>query len=345
MTMNLNSHKDKNMVDRESLTRMMTGFQPACVLGAAAELDLFAHLNHHPKSVEQVASELDADPRALVVLLDALAALELIAKDADQYTISTAVKKLLDADEPGTMLPMMRHWMNCLRSWSRLAEVVRSGSPAPREPSIRGAEADRAAFVAGMHSINIDRAGPLVRKLFEEAGLEPFTHLLDVGGASGTWTLAFLDALPQSRATIFDLPDAIDQAKARIGTSDHAERIALVAGDFYQNDLPEGADFGWLSAIIHQNSREQNRALFDKVFAALRPGGRIAIRDVVMEPSRTAPVHGALFAVNMLVNTPGGGTYTLEEIAADLTSAGFRDIYQALPSEQMEAVVVGTKPE
>jgi len=100
-------------------------------------------------------------------------------------------------------------------------------------------------------------------------------------------------------------------------------RVRLVAGDFYRDELPRGADLAWVSAIVHQNSREQNRALFRKIFRALQPGGRIAIRDVVMEESRTAPVPGALFAVNMLVGTPGGGTFTFKELAADLRRAEF----------------------
>ena len=87
--------------------------------------------------------------------------------------------------------------------------------------------------------------------------------------------------------------------------------------------LPAGADLAWVSAIVHQNSRAQNRALFAKVFAALAPGGRIAIRDILMEEDRTRPVAGALFAVNMLVATEGGGTFTFAELREDLEAAGF----------------------
>jgi SAM-dependent methyltransferase len=85
--------------------------------------------------------------------------------------------------------------------------------------------------------------------------------------------------------------------------------VTLAAGDFYVDDLPAGADFAWVSAICHQHSRRHNRELFAKVYRALAPGGRIAIRDVVMEPCRTQPRDGALFAINMLVNTDTGGTF------------------------------------
>ena len=93
-----------------------------------------------------------------------------------------------------------------------------------------------------------------------------------MGGASGTWTLAFLRAVPGRTATIFDLPDAIEQARQRLARSEFADRVKLVAGDFYSDELPRGADFAWVSAIVHQHSREHNRELFAKVHAALRAG-------------------------------------------------------------------------
>ena len=120
--------------------------------------------------------------------------------------------------------------------------------------------------------------------------------------------------------------------------------MTLTAGDFYVDDLPGGADFAWVSAICHQHSRRHNRELFAKVHKALVPGGRIALRDVVMEPCRTRPAEGALFAINMLVNTDSGGTYTFEEYADDLRAAGFEDPRLAVKHEAMNSVVVAVKP-
>jgi len=103
------------------------------------------------------------------------------------------------------------------------------------------------------------------------------------------------------------------------------------------------SSLAWVSAIVHQNSREQNRELFAKIHAALADGGRILIRDVVMDESRTLPLFGALFAVNMLVHTPAGGTFTFEELSEDLQSAGFTDVTLLNPDEFMNAVVHARK--
>ena len=191
-----------------------------------------------------------------------------------------------------------------------------------RQASIRGAEADRAAFIAAMHSVS----GPIADDLVARLGPPKFNHLLDVAGppAPGHWP--FSAPCPDAEATIFDLPDAIEQARQRIVRQPFGDRVRLVAGDFYDDPLPSGADLAWVSAIVHQHAREDSRELFAKVREALVPGGRIMIRDVVMEPDRIAPPEGALFAVNMLVATASGGTFTMDEFREDLQASGFRDV-------------------
>ncbi len=161
-----------------------------------------------------------------------------------------------------------------------------------------------------------------------------------MGGGSGTWTMAFLRADPNVKATWFDLPFVVPLVQRRLRRAGFLSRVWLVAGDFYEDNLPTGADLVWVSAIVHQNSRAQNRDLFRKAFRALQPGGHIAIRDIVMQSSRTQPVRGALFAVNMLVATKGGGTFTFRELREDLESAGFRNVTLARPDAEMNAVVI-----
>jgi SAM-dependent methyltransferase len=326
--------------DGEQILQMANGFRSACVLGAAAELDLFTVLGRETMTADEAARRLAADLRATTVLLDALVGLDLLDREGGLYAVPDTLRPLLVEDSPTTLLPMIRHAMNLVRTWSQLARVVATGKPAAREPSPRGAEADRAAFIAAMHTLS----GPIADGLVARLGPPQFRHLLDVGGASGTWTLAFLRAAPQGLATIFDLPDAIQQARQRVAQGGLAARIRLVAGDFYTDDLPGEADLAWVSAIAHQHSREHNRRLFKKVHAALVPGGRILIRDVVMDPDHAHPLDGALFAVNMLVNTESGGTFTFQEYAEDLQSAGFRQAELLLKDAGMNSVVGARKP-
>jgi predicted O-methyltransferase YrrM len=191
-----------------------------------------------------------------------------------------------------------------------------------------------------MHNVSAPNADQVIH------AVQPlqFQHLLDIGGASGTWTIAFLRACSSARATLFDLPHVIAIAQRRVAAAGMEKRVELVPGDFTRDALPPGADLAWVSAIVHQNSRAQNRALFAKVLAALVPGGHIAIRDILMEQDRTRPLAGALFAINMLVATEGGGTFTFAELREDLEAAGFAKVAVMRQDEAMNAVVVARKP-
>jgi SAM-dependent methyltransferase len=208
-----------------------------------------------------------------------------------------------------------------------------------RKPSIRGEAADNASFIEAMNNIS----GPIADEVVRDLGELRFNRLLDVGGASGTWTAAWLRAHPNAKATIFDLPAVIPMAEARIKALGISGRVDLVGGDFERDPLPAGADLAWVSAIIHQNSREQNRKLFRAVHEALAGDGRLLIRDVIMEDNRVSPAYGALFATNMLVATEGGGTFTIREVEDDLRTAGFGEVSILRRDPAMNSIVSARK--
>ena len=314
-------------------------FQPACVLTAAADLDVFSPLYEKPMTAEVLASELGTNPRATTILLDALVALELLTKQDSYYSVPEDVAELLTEKSANNILPMVRHMSNCLRRWAELSEVTQSGKSAECGPSFRGRAANQADFIGAMHNISLPIADEVVKRLLPLK----FDHLLDIGGASGTWTIAFLRVVPEARATLFDLPPVISMAEQRFAEAGLGDRVALVGGDFYTDDLPDGADLAWLGAICHQNSREQNRAIFTKVHKALKDGGGVVIRDVVMDPSHTSPEGGALFAINMLVATEGGGTYTFDEYRDDLCEAGFGEVILVHRDEFMNSLIRAKK--
>lgn len=314
-------------------------FQSACVLTAAADLDVFSPLHEKPMTAQVLASELGTDQRATTILLDALVALELLTKQDSYYTIPEDLAKLLTEKSAKNVLPMVRHMSNCLRRWAQLSRVTQTGKPAECGPSIRGEAADQADFIGAMHNFS----GPIAAEVIDKLQPLKFGHLLDIGGASGTWTIEFLRAVPEAKATLLDLPHVISMAEQRIAEAGLGDRVTLVAGDFYTDDLPDGADLAWLGAICHQNSREQNRALFARVHNALKDGGVVVIRDVVMDPSHTSPQGGALFAVNMLVATEAGGTYTFDEYRHDLCEAGFGEVILVHRDEFMNSLIRAEK--
>jgi len=325
----------------DELLELARSFQIPCVLNAAAELGVFDAFGGESLTADVLAERLGVDRRGMRILADALASIELLVKDGDTYSPAPGVVDTLTADGADSVLAMMRLSGNCARGWAELGAITRSGKPLdPRPASTRGPEADRESFIEAMNDISRRTADSLIAAI----GPLEFKHVLDLGCGPGTWTIAMLNAAADSRATLFDLPDAIPIARKHIAAAGLEDRADFVAGNFDTDEtLPGGADLAWVSAIVHQNSRRENRAFFAKIHAALVDGGRILIRDVVMAPSRTSPQYGALFAVNMLVHTPAGDTFTFEELAEDLQSAGFTDARLLHADDEMNAVVQARK--
>ena len=327
-------------IDQNEILNLARNFMESRLLLSGAELDLFTLLTPKPLSAQEIADKIQADPRGMTILLDAHSALGLLTKRKGTYQCPPSVSTLLSADAPESILPWVLHMAAVWKRWSSLTKIAQ-GSQQPDQqtpPSQRMSEIR--AFIGAMRVI----ASPLAARIVAAVHPSSSRSLLDVGGAMGTYTIAFLQAVPEMKATLFDRPEVIDIARPFLKSMGLLNRVTLVAGDFYQDEFPKGHDLAFISAIIHQNSPEQNLSLFLKTFRSLDSGGRIIIRDHVMDPDHTRPRDGAIFAVNMLVATKGGNTYTFDEIRAGLTQAGFINIRLLQPGEHMDALVEASKP-
>ncbi len=341
------------MTSLELLEQDSAAFMRASVVAAMAELDLCTIIlqQDNSASLEALAQACGCDLRGLEALLDALSALGYLRKTSvgsqARYAVAHDFMELLDSRKADSYVPMLRHRACMLRTWSHLVWAVQTGRPMKGSAkSFLGPEADSVSFISAMNAIALrltDQTLAALEKAGVLAALAPTVRILDIGGASGTYTLAFLQKLPKASACIFDLPAGIAQAKKRFSGSQYADRVSLVEGDFTKRPLPAGYDFAWLSAIIHQLGRQECRALYAKIFEALNPSGMLAIRDFVMDEQRTSPVDGTLFGLNMLVATEHGRVYTMAEMTEDLRAVGFTDIKKAVDVPSMSAVVTAKK--
>jgi len=328
------------MWTREKVLELCGAFLRPRIVITAAQLNLFAQLDGRKRTVDDLCNEHGWDPRGLRILLDALAAMGLVVKSPDAaYTLDASLSGMLVPGSETSVLPMVLHRGSMWKSWSNLTEIVATG----HNPNLKGLESrsdeEIEAFIGAMHVVGQALADTIAASL----DLSRFRKMIDVGGGSGTYVMAFLKRAPHLTATIFDLPKVIEIARRRITAAGFIDRVTLTAGDYNAGPLPSGNDLALLSAIIHINSREGNRALFRKVYDCLEPGGAILIRDHLMDSARTRPVDGAIFAVNMLAATKGGDTYTVEETTADLEAAGFHDVRLVREGERMDHLLMGIK--
>lgn len=329
----------ENAISTENILKMAQSFMECRIFHTAAELNLFTILAQGPLSAGQVAAGISGDAHSVSFLLDALAAMGLLSKHGQTYLCEASVAQLLSESSPQTILPIVLHMASLWKRWSRLTDIVKGVGGAKEEYDFSRKAGELRSFIGAMHAIG----APLAKRIVEAVNPGDSRALLDVGGGSGTYTIAFLRAVPEMKATLFDLPEVVEMARDRLNDEGLLDRTTLVGGSFHNHEFPYGHDLALLSAIIHSNSPEENLDLYRKVYRSLKPGGRILIRDHVMSPDRTYPRDGAVFAINMLVGTSGGGTYTYEEIETVLSQAGFNRIRLLRQGEHMDAVVEAYK--
>ncbi len=326
-------------VGQEEVLRLSWNFMTSRILLTGAELNLFTILGQSRLTAVEIADRTGTNLRALTILLDAIAAMGFLGKEGETYWCASPVYPVLSEDAPDSVLAMVLHAAHLWHRWSNLTNIVRGEGISRDSAASAREEKEMRAFIGAMHAV----AAPQAERIVSAARPGNARALIDVGGASGTYTIAFLRAVPGMTATLFDRPEVIAMARERLKEEGVLDRVRLVAGDFSRDELPPGHDLAFVSAVIHQNSPGQNLSLFRKVHRSLVAGGRMVVRDHVMEPDRIHPKDGAIFAVNMLVNTSGGGTYTFAEIESALSQAGFSRVRLLVKGEHMDALVEAFK--
>jgi len=305
------------------------GWQELILVGSAYRLGIFKILAGKPLTADEVSDNIATDRRATAVLLDALMAAGYLSVKESRFSLTaTAQARLVDEIHPDFIGFSISHSLRLAERWLTLPEVLSSGQPVPGDRFSETPE----GFIKAMNVYAKKTAAQVVEYCLS---LNPRAKkVLDIGGATGTVSKLFVER--GLRATLFDIPAVIELDQASLGGN---ADIELVAGDFNET-LPVGPfDIVYLGNITHIYGQEKNAALFEKIYKILEPGGIIAILDFVRGISASA----SLFAVNMLVNTHEGGTWTLNEFSSWLRAAGFGGIQYFDVKERDQQLITGVK--
>jgi cyclopropane fatty-acyl-phospholipid synthase-like methyltransferase len=190
-----------------------------------------------------------------------------------------------------------------------------------------------------MHKNATLRAPTLVRAV----GLDGVRRVLDLGGGSGAYSIAFAQAKADLTADILDVEQVAPIARRHIDAAGLADRVKVRVGDLHDDSYGTGYDLVLLSAICHMLSPQENRVVLAKVHAALAPSGRVVIQDFILHPDKTGPKTGVLFALHMLVGTHAGSSYSEPEYTNWLRDAGFAEV-RRLPLPGPTDLVIARRP-
>jgi SAM-dependent methyltransferase len=300
--------------------QMAWGFAPPLMLLAGVETGLFAALADGPRQLDEIAAATGASRRGLSALLNALAGLGLLEKQGDRFALAPDSAPFLTPSSPAYLGPFFRHiGRQLVPRWARLGEAVRTGRPPPPAGEDRGETFENLA--EALFAVNQAGAEALAEHLAPT--LPQPIRILDVAAGSGVWSIALARRAPVAAVWAVDWPGVLPTTRRFAARYGLAERYRLVGGDALEADLGQGHDIAVLGHILHSEGEERSRRLLDRVFEALAPGGTIAIAEWLVAADRSGPVASLIFALNMLLFTAAGTTWSFEEIAGWLAKSGF----------------------
>jgi len=305
------------------------------ILLTAVKLDVFSSLNDAARTAGDIAHCLSLDQRALTFLLNALVALRVLVKEEGRFANTTVSRQYLvksNKNYVGHLL--LLHDMEW-NYWGKLEETIRTGrSPVSRH--IFETDPEMGANVLTVLNRIGRESGPNLAKRLKLKGTE---RLLDVGGGMGTNAIAFCQVYPELVATVVDLPGTLAKTKNVVAEAELEDRISLLPGDFLSGSFEGSYDMALMSDILHYQDAETNAALVRKVYNHLVEGGRLIIKDRLLDPSGTSPAWTTAFAVHILVNTERGRCYAGPEVMTWMSEAGFHPVIEL----ETCAILQGTK--
>jgi (2Fe-2S) ferredoxin/predicted O-methyltransferase YrrM len=332
--------RDKAGMLPDRLEQMIRGYMQSRCMLTALELDIFTAVGDGANA-GQIGTKIKANARAAGMLLNALVSLGLLSKSGGEYRNTPESARYFVRDSAPSLKDNHRdgllHIANIWHNWSTLTEAVRSGTRVP--VAAGGSPEWMRNFIAGMQHIAKDRA-PLVVKAVGTNGVR---RILDLGGGSGAYSIAFAKASADVRCEILDIPEVVPLTTEYVRRAGVSAQVSLRAGDMLADDFGSGYDLILLNAICHMFSEEQNRDLFRRAQRALAPKGRLVVQDFILDPEKTSPQWAALFSLNMLVGTDAGASYNEAEYTAWMKDAGFTEVNRINLPGPSDLIVGGVK--
>jgi acetylserotonin N-methyltransferase len=332
-----------NLPDPQPVLDLIEAFRHSKTMFTAVSMGVFEALHDGPASAEELAVRLGANPDALGRLLDGCAALGLVRKQDGVYRNQAVAETYLYAGSPHSLRGYVRYSDEALYPmWGHLDDAVREGThrwtqsfglSGPIFSAFFRTDEAMRDFLMGMHGFGM-LTSPHVVSAFD---LSRFHRLVDLGGATGHLAFAACERYPELRGVVFDLPRVTALAREQVAKSAAGARIEIVAGDFFEDELP-AADLYYAGRILHDWTDRKIALLLDRVFTRLPEGGALLIGEKLLEEGGVGPLAANIQSLNMLVVTEGRER-SLGEYARLLRGAGFVDVAGRRTGVALDAIL------
>lgn len=308
------------------MAKDIIGWRELLLIGGSVKAGLFKALDGKEYSTSEMADNLNYSPRALEIVLEALKSLGYLKKVHSHYSLTEKSRgHFVDKQSNDYCVGSVMHSLRLINNWLKLDQAIITGKS---QSSARSSE-ELSFFVGAMHEGSVKKAKEVVKKVLSVK--KDTKKLLDLGGGPGSFAKGFADK--NIEVTMMDTPAVVDLVLPELKKH---RNIKVVKGDFHK-ELPQGKyDVILMSNICHIYNPEKNIELFARAKKSLYNHGVLVIVDFVRHISPGAE----LFAVNMLVNTAGGGTWTKDQYHRWLREAGLRLAFLMKLGEGDQALMI-----
>jgi acetylserotonin N-methyltransferase len=332
-----------NLPNPQPVLDLIEAFRRSKTMFAALSMGVFDALHEGPASAAELAARLSANVDAMGRLLDGCAALGLVRKQGAVYRNDAVAETYLYAGSAHSLRGYVRYSDEALYAmWGHLEDAVREGTHRWTQSFglegpifsafFRSDEAMR-DFLMGMHGFGM-LTSPEVVSAFD---LGRFRRLVDLGGATGHLAIAACERYAALRAVVFDLTRATALAREQVVKSRAFERIEVVAGDFFEDELPE-ADLYYVGRILHDWGEGKIERLLGRIFERLPEGGALLVGERLLEEDGVGPLGANMQSLNMLIVTEGRER-SLSEYAGLLRRAGFGAVEGKRTGAALDAIL------
>ncbi len=322
----------KQQLDPSYIMQTATAFWASKTLLTAVELDLFTTLGDRPMTASQIGEKLGLHPRGTYDFFDALVALRFLNRDGDgpdgQYENTPETAAFLIRSSPTYIggLPEMLN-SRLFGFWNQLGTALKTGQPQNEtklngKPMFEELYANEAKLGEFLDAMTGFQAANFIQ-LAEKFDFSQYDSVSDIGGALGL--LSRIVGAQHEHLTFnsFDLPPVAPHAQKHIDLAGMSERITVVSGDFFKDELPK-ADVVTMGNILHDWNLEKKKILIKKAYDSLSEGGAFIVIENLIDDARRENAFGLLMSLNMLIEFGDAFDYTGENFREWCTETGFK---------------------
>lgn len=310
--------------DQIGVLGLAEGFLQSRVLFSLLKLRVFELIGEGDMPLEELASQVGAQPGTLARLLNAGVVLKLLeTHDGSSYRLTPiSLSVLLPSAGEGYLGNWIRNLAYFDGAISKLDEaILRSGPTVDPSTHFGGNPQVTREFLLAMHDYSSFRGKELARYLDTTA----CKSLLEIGCGPGAYAFHLGMANPALQLFLLDSAGVLDVAKEVQAGYPLKNQVHYIPADA-RDEIHGHYDMILISNALHALGPAASSELIKRLYRSVNPGGSLVVQAQFLRDDRLGDRWPVMVDLIQLCITDAGSNHTVKETTHWLEAAGFSDI-------------------